>query len=95
MFEKKLDNRRLLFDVLRIVLNIMPLFYVSWKFGLGNVDIAIVFMVWQTQGQFNSIMASVFSEFKAVHYSVPYIDELCEFWRTMLSLMIKIQIKIT
>lgn len=57
----------------------MPLFYVSWKFGLGNVDIAIVFMVWQTQGQFNSIMASVFSEFKAVHYSVPYIDELCEF----------------
>ena len=79
LFEKKLDNRRLLFDVLRIVLNIMPLFYVSWKFGLGNVDIAIVFMVWQTQGQFNSIMASVFSEFKAVHYSVPYIDELCEF----------------
>lgn len=79
LFEKKLENRRLLFDVLRIVLNMMPLFYVSWNFGLGNVDIAIVFMVWQTQGQFNSVMASVFSEFKAVHYSVPYIDELCEF----------------
>ena len=79
LFEKKLENRRLLFDVLRVVLNTIPLFYVAWNFGLGNVDIAIVFMVWQTQGQFNGIMASVFSEFKAVHYSVPYIDELCEF----------------
>lgn len=79
LFEKKLDNRKLLFDIFRIVLNSIPLFYVSWKFGLGNVDIAIVFMVWQMQGQFNSIMASVFSEFKAVYYSVPYIDELCGF----------------
>ena len=78
-FEKKLDNRKLLFDIFRIVLNALPLLYVSWKFGTGSVDIATVFVVWQTQGQFNGIMTSVFSEFKAVHYSVPYIDELCEF----------------
>lgn len=78
-FEKKINNRKFVYDIIRIVLNILPLFYISWKFGLGNVDIAIVFIVWQAQGQFNSTMASVFSEYKAVHYSVPYIDELCEF----------------
>lgn len=79
LFENKLENRKLLYDILRIVINILPLLYVSWKFGLGDIDIAIVFMVWQTQGQFNNIMASVFWEFKAIHYSAPYIGELCEF----------------
>lgn len=52
-FEKKINNRKFVYDIIRIVLNILPLFYISWKFGLGNVDIAIVFIVWQAQGQFN------------------------------------------
>lgn len=79
LFEKKIENRKFVFDILQIVLNILPLLYVSWKFGTGNISIALVFLIWQTQGQFNGIMSAVFSEFKAVHYSIPYIDELCDF----------------
>lgn len=78
-FEQQLNDRKLVFDIIRIVLNILPLFYISWKFGSGNIDIAVVFAVWQTQDQLNRRMTSVFAELKAVHYAVPYIDELCAF----------------
>ncbi len=78
-FEKKIEKRKLFFDICCFVLKALPILYVSWKFSLGGLDIAIVFLIWQTQGQFNGVMESVFNEFKAVHYSVPYIDELCEF----------------
>lgn len=78
-FEKKIEKRKLLFDICCFGLKILPILYVSWKFSLGGLDISIVFLIWQIQGQFNGVMESVFNEFKAVHYSVPYIDELCEF----------------
>lgn len=32
-FEKKINNRKFVYDIIRIVLNILPLFYISWKFG--------------------------------------------------------------
>jgi len=78
-FEKKIESRKFAFDVIQIVLNILPLLYVSWKFGTGNISMAVVFLVWQTQGQFNGIMTAVFAELKAFHYSIPDIDELCDF----------------
>lgn len=78
-FEKNIEKRKLFFETCCLVLKMFPILYVSWKFSIGRLDIAIVFLIWQMQGQFNGIMESVFNEFKAVHYSVPYIDELCEF----------------
>ena len=42
-FEQQLNDRKLVFDIIRIVLNILPLFYISWKFGSGNIDIAVQF----------------------------------------------------
>lgn len=78
-FEKNIEKRKLRLEISCFILKMLPIFYVSWKFSAGRLDVAIVFLIWHMQGQFNRIMESVFNEFKAVHYSVPYIDELCEF----------------
>lgn len=78
-FNKRMEQRKLLFSVIQLILKSIPLFVVAVKFSLKIVDVAIVFLVWQTQSQFSNVMSSVFDEFKAVHYSVEYIDELLSF----------------
>lgn len=79
-FDKKLESKKLLFNILRSLLKISPFIYITWKFGFGHLNIATVFLVWQVQEQFNRVMESVFFEFKAVHYSVPGIEELYGFF---------------
>ena len=78
-FEKKMEMRKLKTNILSYTLKIIPLVYISWKAKYYGVNIAAIFLVWQTQSQFGSVMESIFNELKAVHYSVPYIDELCDF----------------
>lgn len=76
---QSLERKKMLYGMIQILLNCIPLFIITLKYSEQSISLAIVFLVWQAQGQFNNIMSSVFNELKAVYFSIEYIDELCSF----------------
>lgn len=78
-FNRKLERRKLIFSAVQLALKSIPLLIVTIQFSLNAADVAIVFLIWQTEQQFQHMMSAIFDELKAVHYSAEYIEELLSF----------------